>query len=88
MKEKPRKKNRERKTEETNTSHQLATRIDKRRSRTPAFGECLLKKVEGLSEGKGTVTAQFKAQMIYELRHDFKVVDLIRVAAIPRSTYY
>lgn len=26
--------------------------------------------------------------MIHELRHDFKVVDLIQVAAIPRSTYY
>lgn len=26
--------------------------------------------------------------MIYELRHDFKVVDLIQVASIPRSTYY
>lgn len=26
--------------------------------------------------------------MIYALRHEFKVVDLIQVAAIPRSTYY
>lgn len=26
--------------------------------------------------------------MIYELRHNFKVVDLIKVASIPRSTYY
>lgn len=26
--------------------------------------------------------------MIYELRHDFKVVDLIKIASIPRSTYY
>lgn len=26
--------------------------------------------------------------MIHELRHEFKVVDLIQVAAIPRSTYY
>ncbi|TWT27587.1 IS3 family transposase [Planomicrobium sp. CPCC 101110] len=46
------------------------------------------KKVECLSEGKGTLTTQLKAQVIYELRHDFKVVDLIKVAALPRSTYY
>ncbi|WKA59267.1 IS3 family transposase [Planococcus shenhongbingii] len=46
------------------------------------------KKVECLSEGKGSVTTQLKAQVIHELRHDFKVIDLIQVVAIPRSTYY
>lgn len=27
-------------------------------------------------------------QLIYELRHKYKVVDLVKVASIARSTYY
>ncbi|MBU8917670.1 IS3 family transposase [Bacillus sp. FJAT-29953] len=46
------------------------------------------KKVECLSSGKGKVTEKDKAQVIYELRHEFKVIHLVKVADIPRSTYY
>ena len=34
------------------------------------------------------VTEQVQAQVIYELRHEFNVVDLVKAADIPRSTYY
>ncbi|WP_394605959.1 IS3 family transposase [Fictibacillus sp. UD] len=47
-----------------------------------------LKKLHGLNSGKGTPKEQIKAQVIHELRHQFKVIDLIQVANIPRSTYY
>lgn len=77
----------ERETEETRTAKRVE-RNTPGRSRTVAHGECLFKKVECLSEGKGSVTTQLKAQVIYALRHEFKVVDLIQVASIPRSTYY
>ncbi|WP_155925604.1 IS3 family transposase [Bacillus sp. UNC438CL73TsuS30] len=46
------------------------------------------KKVECLNSGKGKITEQDKAQVIYELRHEFKVTDLVKVAGIARSTYY
>ncbi|MDA7028659.1 IS3 family transposase, partial [Bacillus sp. CLL-7-23] len=46
------------------------------------------KKVEGLNSRKGKITEQDKAQVIYELRHEFKVIDLVKVAGIARSTYY
>jgi putative transposase len=51
-------------------------------------GECLFKKVECLSSRKGKITEQDKAKVIYELRHEFKVIHLVKVADIPRSTYY
>ncbi|MDM5186272.1 IS3 family transposase [Bacillus sp. DX4.1] len=47
-----------------------------------------LKKLPCLNSRKGKVTEQDKAQIIYELRHEFKVIDLVKVADIPRSTYY
>ncbi|WP_156153493.1 IS3 family transposase [Domibacillus robiginosus] len=47
-----------------------------------------LKKLQGLNSRKGKVTAQDKAQVIYELRHEFKVRELAKIAGIPRSTYY
>ncbi|MBU8919068.1 IS3 family transposase [Bacillus sp. FJAT-29953] len=46
------------------------------------------KKVEGLNSRKGKITEQDRAQVIYELRHEFKIIDLVKVADIPRSTYY
>ncbi|MFD0829545.1 IS3 family transposase [Neobacillus sp. M.A.Huq-85] len=46
------------------------------------------KKVECLSSGKGKITEQDKAKVIYELRHEFKIINLVKVADIPRSTYY
>ncbi|MEC2078269.1 IS3 family transposase [Metabacillus fastidiosus] len=47
-----------------------------------------LKKLPCLNSRKGKVTEQDKAQIIYELRVEFKVVDLVKIAGIPRSTYY
>ncbi|RSD25226.1 IS3 family transposase [Mesobacillus subterraneus] len=47
-----------------------------------------LKKLHGLNSGKGKVTVQEKAQIVYELRHDFKVTELVKMAEIKRSTYY
>ena len=38
--------------------------------------------------GKGTVGEKEKAQIIYELRREFKITELIKIADIPRSTYY
>ncbi|PLT32123.1 IS3 family transposase [Bacillus sp. V5-8f] len=46
------------------------------------------KKVECLSSKQGKITKQDKAQVVYELRHEFPVKALINLAAIPRSTYY
>ncbi|QPC46222.1 IS3 family transposase [Mangrovibacillus cuniculi] len=45
-----------------------------------------LKKLKGLSSGK--ITKEMKAKVIYELRHEFPVKDLVKVARISRSTYY
>ncbi|PGT76191.1 MULTISPECIES: IS3 family transposase [Bacillaceae] len=47
-----------------------------------------LKKLQGLNSRKGKITEENKAQIIYELRHEFKVIDLVKVAGIARSTYY
>ncbi|MFJ7726281.1 IS3 family transposase [Neobacillus sp. NPDC097160] len=46
------------------------------------------KKVECLSSRKGKITEQDKANVIYDLRHEFKVINLVKMAGIPRSTYY
>ncbi|MED1472815.1 IS3 family transposase, partial [Bacillus salipaludis] len=46
------------------------------------------KKVTSLDSRKGKITEQEKAQIIYELRHEFKVIELVKIAGIPRSTYY
>ncbi|WP_437177748.1 IS3 family transposase, partial [Heyndrickxia ginsengihumi] len=46
------------------------------------------KKVECLSSKQGKITKQDKAQVIYELRHEFPVKELVKLAGIPRSTYY
>ncbi|WP_186375757.1 helix-turn-helix domain-containing protein, partial [Bacillus paramycoides] len=34
------------------------------------------------------ITKQDKAQVVYELRHEFSVKVLLQIAGIPRSTYY
>ncbi|MGK8426854.1 IS3 family transposase [Bacillus cereus] len=47
-----------------------------------------LKKLQGLNFGEKEVTEKEKAQIIYELRREFKVIDLIKIAGIARSTYY
>lgn len=52
------------------------------------YGECLPKKVTCLYSRKGKITEQDKAQIIFELRHEYKVIGLVKVADIPRSTYY
>ncbi|MEH7013872.1 IS3 family transposase [Neobacillus niacini] len=46
------------------------------------------KKVECLSSGAGKITTKLKAQVIFELRHEYKVAELIKIAGIPKSTYY
>ncbi|MCI0768536.1 IS3 family transposase, partial [Bacillus sp. TL12] len=46
------------------------------------------KKVECLSSKQGKVTKQDKAQVVYELRHEFPVKELLQLADLPRSTYY
>jgi len=38
--------------------------------------------------GKRTVGEKEKAQIIYELRREFKITELVKIADIPRSTYY
>ncbi|WP_375232420.1 IS3 family transposase [Priestia megaterium] len=47
-----------------------------------------LKKLNGLSSSIKGIKEREKAQIVFELRHDYKVVDLIKVAKIARSTYY
>ncbi|MED3562544.1 IS3 family transposase, partial [Bacillus xiapuensis] len=46
------------------------------------------KKVECLSSGTGKITTRLKAQVIFELRNEYKVAELIKIAGIKRSTYY
>ncbi|WP_090987737.1 IS3 family transposase [Bacillus sp. OV322] len=46
------------------------------------------KKVECLSSKQRKITKQDKAQVVYELRHTYPVKALVRLAGIPRSTYY
>uniref|UniRef100_UPI001419C151 IS3 family transposase n=3 Tax=Bacillaceae TaxID=186817 RepID=UPI001419C151 len=46
------------------------------------------KKVECLSSKQGKITKQDKAQVIYELRKTFPVKALLKLAELPRSTYY
>lgn len=53
-----------------------------------AYGECVSKKVECLGSRGKRISERQKAQVIYELRHDFKVIELVKVAGIARSTYY
>ncbi|RXZ00934.1 IS3 family transposase [Fictibacillus sp. S7] len=47
-----------------------------------------LKKLQGLNSRRGKITEQVKAEVIDELRQEYKVIDLVEVAGIPRSTYY
>ncbi|KAB2327890.1 IS3 family transposase [Cytobacillus depressus] len=46
------------------------------------------KKVECLSSKQGKITKQDKAHVVYELRHKYPVKALVKLAGIPRSTYY
>ncbi|MGD6932565.1 IS3 family transposase, partial [Bacillus thuringiensis] len=41
-----------------------------------------------LSSKQRKITKQDKAQVIYELRHEFPIKELLQLANIPRSTYY
>ena len=40
------------------------------------YGKCVFKKVECLSSKQGKITKQDKAQVVYELRHEFPVKEL------------
>ncbi len=44
--------------------------------------------MECFSSKQGKNTKQDKAQVVYELRHEFSVKELVKLAGIPRSTYY
>ncbi|QED47943.1 IS3 family transposase [Cytobacillus dafuensis] len=46
------------------------------------------KKVECLSSRREEISERQKAKVIFELRSEFKVINLIKVAGIKRSTYY
>ncbi|WP_156178288.1 IS3 family transposase [Bacillus sp. SA1-12] len=46
------------------------------------------KKVERFSSSTGKITNKVKAQVIFELKNEFDIVELVKVADIPRSTYY
>ncbi|NBI29950.1 IS3 family transposase [Chengkuizengella marina] len=46
------------------------------------------KKVECLSSKQGNITKKDKAKVVYELRLEFPVRALLKLANIPRSTYY
>ncbi|QHT47953.1 IS3 family transposase [Bacillus sp. SB49] len=47
-----------------------------------------LKKLNALVEEEQEPTERQKAQTVFELRHAFPVYKLVKVAGIPRSTYY
>ncbi|TQR05962.1 IS3 family transposase [Psychrobacillus soli] len=62
----------------------MAAEIERLRMEVAYF-----KKVECLSSKQGKIaTKQDKAQVVYELRHEFPVMELVKLAGIPRSTYY
>ncbi|WP_229592166.1 IS3 family transposase [Rossellomorea vietnamensis] len=46
-----------------------------------------LKKLKGLSSGR-TITNEIKAKVVFELRNEFPVTKMIKVAKLPKSTYY
>ncbi|MCU5276827.1 IS3 family transposase [Bacillus cereus] len=46
------------------------------------------KKVTCLNSREREITEKDKAYIIFELRHEYKIMDLIRMAKIARSTYY
>ncbi|HFJ9248019.1 TPA: IS3-like element ISBce15 family transposase [Bacillus cereus] len=46
------------------------------------------KKVTRLNSTKTTISEKDKAHIIYELRHEYKIIDLIKAAEMARSTYY
>ncbi|MEK4485628.1 IS3 family transposase [Psychrobacillus sp. FSL H8-0484] len=45
------------------------------------------KKVESFSSGAEKITNKIKAQVIFELKEQYEVVDLVQIADIPRGTY-
>ncbi|WP_373694424.1 MULTISPECIES: IS3 family transposase [Bacillus cereus group] len=47
-----------------------------------------LKKLNALIHKKDSITEPDKAKVIYELRHKYKIIDLVKIAGIARSTYY
>ena len=61
------------------TSRRISRGITSR-NRTFTNGECVFKKVECLSSRKGKITNKDKAQVIYELRDQFNVKELVKLA--------
>ena len=81
------KKDNQKQTKKHSTRGRLSRSVTSR-IRTFTDGKCLFKKVECLSSKQGKITKQDKAQVVYELRHEFPVKALLKLAGIPRSTYY
>ncbi|MED1613445.1 IS3 family transposase [Bacillus paranthracis] len=46
------------------------------------------KKVTRLNSRERSITEKDKAYIIFELRHEYKIINLIKIAGIARSTYY
>ncbi|MGD6850421.1 IS3 family transposase, partial [Rossellomorea aquimaris] len=53
----------------------------------PSYGECVFKKAKRLSSGR-TITNEIKAKVVFELRNEFQVTRMIKVAKLSKSTYY
>ncbi len=66
--------------------------MDKRRgARVSSHGEWIPKKINGLSSGKETTGKRLKEEnvrVIRELRPNYAVADLAKLAGLPRSTFY
>ncbi|MEQ6357812.1 IS3 family transposase [Lysinibacillus sp. M3] len=52
------------------------------------YGKCLFKKVESLSSRKRCIQTKEKVRAVYELRLDFPLQALLKVARLKKSTYY
>ncbi|MBP3256093.1 MAG: IS3 family transposase [Clostridia bacterium] len=51
-------------------------------------GKCLLKKIECLNSRQGKVKEKDKVKAISELRHQYKLMALLKVAGVAKSTYF
>jgi transposase InsO family protein len=58
------------------------------RSQLLACGECLSKKVASLSSLKTETGAREKAQIIDELRQQYPITDILKIAGLARSIFY
>ena len=64
-----------------------------RRTCLSSYGECLLKKISGLSSGRreketAAEKRQRKVEAVRELRSKYNVSDLTKLTGLPRSSFY